>query len=156
MIVGAAMLLVAVTGYASLQLTTPIAIVVVCLAVQGFGCGLMSAPATVAGLSDLPRNLLAQGTVVRSLTGQVGGALSIGVLGAVIAIAMGSHPTPSQTQDAYNAGFAAAGVAVLFALVLSCRMPKVLRSSAPAGVSAGSSPKDPVDVTEEVSFVPVE
>jgi EmrB/QacA subfamily drug resistance transporter len=156
MIIGAAMLLVAVTGYASLRLTTPIAIVVVCLSVQGFGCGLMSAPATVAGLSDLPRNLLAQGTVVRSLTGQVGGALSIGVLGAVIAIAMGSHPSPSQTQDAYNAGFAAAGVAVLFALVFSFRMPKVLRSSAPAGASAASGPKNPVDATEAVSFVPVE
>jgi predicted MFS family arabinose efflux permease len=153
MIAGAALLLAAVAGYASLRLTTPLALIVVLLSLQGFGAGLMSAPATVAGLSDLPRHLLAQGTVVRSLTGQVGGALSIGVLGAVIATAMGSHPTPSEAQAAYNAGFAAAGAAVLIALVLSCRMPKVNRSSQPAELV------EPVDLAEEVepvSFVPVE
>jgi EmrB/QacA subfamily drug resistance transporter len=156
MIAGAGMLLAAVAGYASLRLSTPIAVVVVLLSLQGFGCGLMSAPATVAGLSDLPRHLLAQGTVVRSLTGQVGGALSIGVLGAIIATVMGSHPTPAQAQTAYNAGFAAAGAAVLIALVLSCRMPRVKRTTEPVNAVEAIQAADPADDVEAVTFVPVE
>jgi EmrB/QacA subfamily drug resistance transporter len=131
MITGCTVLLVAVAGYAGLTLTTPIALVVVLLSMQGFGAGLTSPAATVGGLSDLPRHLLAQGTAVRSLAGQVGGALSVGLLGAIIAIGAGSHPTPSQEQDAYNAAFAAAAGIVLVALILAWRLPQSKRSSDP-------------------------
>ena len=120
-------------GYAGLTLTTPIALVVVLLSMQGFGAGLTSPAATVGGLSDLPRHLLAQGTAVRSLAGQVGGALSVGLFGAIIAIGAGSHPTPSQEQDAYNAAFAAAAGIVLVALIFAWRLPQSKRSSDPVG-----------------------
>ncbi len=129
MISGCAMLVAAVAGYAWLTLATPLVFVVVLLCVQGFGAGLTMTAATVGGLSDIPHRLLAQGAAVRSLAGQVGGAMSVALLGAIVAIATGSNPTPSQAQDAYNAAFAvAAGVAFL-AFVLACRMPKPKRSS---------------------------
>jgi MFS transporter, DHA2 family, lincomycin resistance protein len=124
-------LFVAVAGYAWLTLTTPIALVVVLLSMQGFGAGLTSAPATVGGLSDLPRPLLAQGTAVRSLAGQVGGALSVGLLGAIIATLAGPHATPGQEQDAYNAAFAAAAGIVLVALFFAWRLPQSKRLSDP-------------------------
>ncbi len=148
MVVGAAILFVAVAGYASLSLTTPITLVAVLLTVQGLGSGLMGAPATVAGLSDLPRHLLAQGTAIRSLTGQVGGALSVALLGAIIAIGTGSDPTPHQSQAAYNTAFAVAAVIVLIALVLSCRMPNPKRTANPK-----PSPDLPAD-DETVAPVP--
>jgi EmrB/QacA subfamily drug resistance transporter len=144
MIAGSAMLLVAVAGYAGLTMTTPIALVVVLLALQGFGSGLMISPATVAGLSDLPPHLLAQGTTVRALASQVGGALSVGLLGAVVAIGMGSHPTPGQAQAAYDSAFAVAAAVVLLALVFACRMPRSKRSP------------DPVAAVEPVAFLPAE
>jgi MFS family permease len=127
MIVGCAMMLAAVTGFARLTLSTPVAVIGVFLSLQGFGVGLISPAATVAGLSDLPRPLLAQGTALRSLSGQVAGALSVAVLGAIVSIRMGPHPTPAHAQAAYNAAFSAAAGAVLLGFVLTWRMPKQSR-----------------------------
>lgn len=131
MIAGCAMLFAAVAGYTWLTLTTPIALVVVLLSVQGLGAGLTTTAATVGGLSDLPRHLLAHGTAMRSMAGQVGAALSVGLLGAIVAIGTGAHPTPAHAQDAYNSAFAAAACVVLVAFVLACRLPKSKRSSDP-------------------------
>jgi MFS family permease len=150
MVAGSAILFAAVAGYATLTLTTPVALVAVLLMVQGLGAGLMGAPATVAGLSDLPRHLLAQGTAVRSLTGMVGGALSVALLGAIVAIGTGAHPTPHQAQAAYNTAFAVAAGIVLVALVLSCRIPNPKRTANPERMSdplADDQPAAPVPAT---------
>jgi hypothetical protein len=112
----------------------------------------MMTPASVAGLSDLPPHLLAQGAAARSLTGQVGGALSVGILGAIVAIGAGSHPTPGQAQAADNSAFAVVAGAVLVALMLACRLPKRKRSSDPA---TGGMPFRR-DTTEQDLFLPTE
>jgi EmrB/QacA subfamily drug resistance transporter len=124
MVVGCVIIVAAVTGFARLTPTTPVPLIAVLLSVQGFGTGLIGPAATVAGLSDLPRPLLGQGTALRSLSTQVAGALAIAVLGAIVSVWMGPHPTPAQAQAAYNAAFAAAAGAVLLALALAWRMPK--------------------------------
>jgi EmrB/QacA subfamily drug resistance transporter len=124
MIAGATLMLVAVAGFARLTLTTPLALVATLLALQGFGCGIFTPGAMVVGLSHLPDKFLPQGTAIRSLAGQVSGALAVALLGAIIAASAGPHPTPSQAQAGYNAAFAAAAVAVLLGLIFSWLVPR--------------------------------
>jgi EmrB/QacA subfamily drug resistance transporter len=142
MVVGSALMLVAVAGLARLTLTTPILLVTVLLSLQGFGCGVFTPGAMVAGMSELPGALLAQGAAIRSLAGQVSGALAVGALGAVVAIAMGRNPSLAHMQAAYNAAFAFAAGALVLGVAFAWRMPK-------------QSP-DRVIAAEPMAFVPVE
>ena len=123
-LLGCATTLVSMIGFSRLTLTTPLAVVCAFLAVQGVGFGLVSAPAMVAGLSDLPRELTAQGTAVRSLTNQMSGALSVASLGAVVAARMGTHPSQAHAQSAYNGAFVAASIGLLISLILASRLPR--------------------------------
>ena len=101
-ILGCCGMFLAMLGFSQLTLTTPIWVIVALLSLQGLGMGMAMSPTMVAGLSDLPARLMAQGSAVRSLTGQVAGAVSVAVLGAVVSSNMGTDPTPQQSQDAYN------------------------------------------------------
>jgi hypothetical protein len=94
------------------------------LTIQSIGMGLVIAPVVVAGLSDLPRDLIAQGTAVRSLAGQVAGAVAVGIFGAVIATRSGIDPSPAHVQAAYNAAFLVASVGVALALLCAVRLPR--------------------------------
>ncbi len=129
-IVGCATMLVSCTGFALLTVDTPLAVVGVVMALQGAGFGMASSPALVAGLSDLPPALIAQGTAIRSLTREVSGSVSVAVLGAVVAIRMGSDPSVEQSQAAYNAAFALAAVGLAVAIGLALLLPKGLRRTA--------------------------
>lgn len=122
--VGSAMVGVAMVGFAFLRLDTPLLWIDTIMCVQGFGIGLLTAPAMVAGLSELPPHLMAQGTAMRSLLGQVGGALAVAILGAVVALRAGGSVDPSRIQAGYDAAFAAAAVGVGFAFLLAARLPK--------------------------------
>jgi EmrB/QacA subfamily drug resistance transporter len=124
MVLGSATMLIAVAGFSRLTLTTPIPVIALLLAVQGFGCGIFTPGAMVVGMSELPGTLLAQGAAIRSLAGQVSGALAVAVLGAIVAVSVGSHPSPSHAQAGYNAAFAAAAGAVLLGLFFAWRVPK--------------------------------
>jgi len=124
MVVGAALMLGAVAGFARLTLTTPIPFIAVLLSLQGFGCGIFTPGAMVVGISGLPSTLLAQGAAIRTLAGQVSGALAVAVLGAIVSVSLGRHPSPAHAQAGYNAAFAAAAGAVLLGLVFAWRVPK--------------------------------
>lgn len=106
------------------SLDTSVGWLVVVLTFQSFGMGLAVSPAMAAGLGDLPPNLIAQGSTIRGLSGQVAGALAVGMLGAIAGAKMGSSPTPQQAQDGYNFAFIVAAVFVLFAVFLALRIPK--------------------------------
>jgi EmrB/QacA subfamily drug resistance transporter len=123
-ILGCCGMFLAMVGFSQLTLTTPIWVIVALLSLQGLGMGMAMSPTMVAGLSDLPARLMAQGSAVRSLTGQVAGAVSVAVLGAVVSSKMGADPTPQQSQDAYNSAFAWAAVGLLVSLFLAFRLPK--------------------------------
>ena len=122
--VGCAGMVVAMGSFARLTLTTPAWVIVVLLSVQGFSMGLTMSPAMVAGLSDLPARLVAQGSAMRSLVTQVSGAVSVAVLGAVVTSRMGIAPSPEHAQAAYNAAFFVAACGVLVALVVASRLPR--------------------------------
>jgi len=123
-IIGAASMAVALLAFTQLALDTPLPLIAVILAVQGLGFGLLTPPVLVAGLSDLPPRLVSQGTALRSLLNQVSGAVSVALLGAVVATSAGPDPTPTEAQSAYNNAFAVAAVGVLIALVLATRLPR--------------------------------
>jgi EmrB/QacA subfamily drug resistance transporter len=120
---GTAFIFVAMIGFSRLSLTTPVALIIVLMGLQGIGVGLMNAPAMVAGLSELPPNLVSQGTAMRSLTSQVAGAIAVAAFGAVVSGRMGVDPTPAHAQAAYNAAFAAAAACIVVAFLLALRLP---------------------------------
>jgi len=123
-VLGAALMGVALLGFANLRLDTPLPLIAVLLAVQGFGFGLLTPPVLVAGLSDLPPHLMSQGTALRSLLNQVSGAIAVALLGAVVATSAGTNPTPTESQSAFNNAFAVAALGVLLALALATRLPR--------------------------------
>lgn len=125
-IIGCTAMFIAMLGFSQLTLTTPIWVVVAFMSMQGFGMGVSMSPMMVAGLSDLPARLVAQGSAVRSLTTQVSGALAVAVLGAVVSWNMGSDPTPQQAQHAYNSAFMWAAGGLLISVFLAFRFPKSL------------------------------
>ena len=122
--IGTASMGVALFGFARLSLDTPLPLIAMLLAVQGFGFGLLSPPIQVAGLSDLPARLMSQGTAVRALVNQVSAAISVALLGAVVATSAGTSPSPTEAQSAYNNAFAVAAFGVLIAFALAIRLPR--------------------------------
>lgn len=132
MVCGSALMVGAVAGFAKLTLTTPLPVIALLLALQGFGCGVFTPGAMVVGMSELPPAMLAQGAAMRTLAGQVSGALAVAVLGAIVAVSLGQHPSPAHAQAGYNAAFAAAAVAVLLGLVFCWLVPRSTRDRAVA------------------------
>jgi DHA2 family multidrug resistance protein len=121
---GCTLVVVAMVGFARLTLGTPMLLVGAILCLQGLGVGIVTSPAFVAGLSDLPPHLTAQGTAMRSLLGQVSGALAVAILGAVVAARGGASADPVHAQQAYDAAFLVAAVGVGVSLLLAARLPR--------------------------------
>jgi EmrB/QacA subfamily drug resistance transporter len=122
--IGALSMIAAAIGFATLTLTTPLWLIEIYMCVNSFGIGILTAPALVAGISDLPPHLTSQGTAVRSLLSQISGALAVAILGAIVAARSGTSTNPRHLQSAYDMAFAAAAIGVLFAVVLALRLPK--------------------------------
>jgi EmrB/QacA subfamily drug resistance transporter len=122
-LIGCGAIFLTLIVFAHLSLTTPIGLILALLSTQSIGMGLVNAPAVVAGLRHLPANLLAQGTSVRSLTGQISGALAIAILGAIVATASGTNTSPADAQAAYNDAFFAAAIGLAVAIVMAIRLP---------------------------------
>lgn len=132
---GCGAMVVAMGAFTRLTLTTPLPVIGIVLCVQGLGMGTLTAPAMIAGLSELPANLTSQGTALRSLLGQVSGALAVAILGAVVAARSGMDPTPVREQAAYGTAFGVAALGVCCSFLLAWRLPRG-RPTLPADVEA--------------------
>ena len=110
-------------SFARLTLHTPLVLIGLVMCVHGLGFGLVTPAGLVAGLSELPSHLVSQGTAVRALLTQASGAISVAVLGAVVAARAGAHPSAVDAQSSYNTAFAVAAAGVVVALVLAVRLP---------------------------------
>lgn len=135
-VAGCVGMFVAMLCFSQLNLTTPVWVIVLLLSVQGFSMGLTTSPTMVAGLSELPPRLVAQGSAVRSLTSQVSGAVAVAVLGSVVTSQMGVDPSPQQSQDAYNMAFLVAAGGVVISLLLAMRLPRQPSTQPPSPVEA--------------------
>jgi EmrB/QacA subfamily drug resistance transporter len=116
--------LLGLLGLSHLTLTSSLSWMIVLLVVQSCGIGLAATSSTVAGLSTLPPNLVAQGSALRSLTGQASGAFAIAIFGAVVATSAGAHPSAVRAQHAYNAAFAWAMIGAVISFVFATRLPR--------------------------------
>jgi len=121
--IGCAGMFVAMVMFSQLSLTSPVWVITALMSFQGFGWGLTTSPTMVAGMGELPPNLLAQGTAVRSLAQQVSAAMSVAVLGAVVSIRLGTDVSPSHAQSAYNATFLVGALGTVVAFFLALRLP---------------------------------
>ena len=89
------------------------------LVIQGIGMGLVFMPTTLAAMNSLPARFVAQASAMNNLVRQLGGAVGIAVLSAVIVASVGDvRPvglSPEETQVAYNRVFVMASWSFLVA-----------------------------------------
>jgi predicted MFS family arabinose efflux permease len=134
MIAGTSLMCVGAFLLGQIKPSTPDAMIVLGLAVQGLGFGLASLPALVVAVNKLEQRYVAQASTLRTLTSQVAGATSVAVLTAVVAIRMGSGtPSAEHQQAAYDTAFLAASIGMVIALLLALRVPKTWKTGAATG-----------------------
>lgn len=79
------------------------------LVIQGLGMGLVFMPTTVAAMNSLPSRFVAQASAVNNLARQLGGAIGVAALSALLVADLGavspSGPDLDQAQAAYNRVF---------------------------------------------------
>jgi len=100
---------VALAGYQTLGITTPIWILAVLFFVQGAGMGSVMPPSTEAVMSVVPRERAGAGSALTNVARQVSGALGVAVLGSILAQAYRAQLSPHLTGLAAAAKGAAAG-----------------------------------------------
>ena len=108
MVVASGLLVVAVAlaGYQTLGITTPIWVLGGLFFIQGAGMGTVMPPATEAVMSVVPRERAGSGSALTNTTRQVAAALGVAVLGSILAQAyrgqLGPHLTalPAQARGA--------------------------------------------------------
>ena len=128
LIIGTSVMAVGLLALANMGLSTPLWLVAIFLAVQGTGMGLHAAPATVAAMDTLTPDLLGDGTAVRNLASQVGGAVSVALMGAVYAIVTPVGATPEQAQRGYDVIFYVALAGMVGAIALAVKLRPVPRA----------------------------
>jgi EmrB/QacA subfamily drug resistance transporter len=113
-VVFAAGLLTAAVGFRS-----PLWVLVSVLSIQGFGVGLHQAPVTVAAMSSLPSRLVGQGSTLRTLGGNVSGAMFVAGLGAVLSVVTPTDPSTAELRSAFEAVFWVSSVLVAPGIVMA-------------------------------------
>jgi sugar phosphate permease len=100
---------VALAGYQTLGITTPIWVLAVLFFVQGAGMGTVMPPSTEAVMSVVPRERAGSGSALTNVARQVSGALGVAVLGSILAQAYRAQLSPHLTGLAAAAKGSAAG-----------------------------------------------
>src|SRR5262249_33068970 len=90
-------------GLSRLSLNAPVSLLIVLMTIQAFSLGMSMPPSLVAGLSEVPPHLLTHASAIRTLTNQVGGAVAVATLGAVVNSATPTNATRNEAWQAYAA-----------------------------------------------------
>jgi MFS family permease len=83
--VGLGLVTIGLIGFAFVGATTPLWVLIVLTFIQGSGMANVIPPATESIMSSLPREKAGVGSAVSNTIRQVGGALGVAVLGAILA-----------------------------------------------------------------------
>jgi Na+/melibiose symporter-like transporter len=94
--------------FATLQVHTGYARVLLAIMVLGVGMGLTMAPATDSIMGSLPRAKAGVGSAVNDTTRQVGGALGVAILGSILSSTYASRMTSALSGHAVPAAAASA------------------------------------------------
>lgn len=131
-----------VTGGASVALgglafalwspTTSMTLVLLAMALHGFGHGMCMGPGAVVAISRLSPQQMPAGSTLRQMIQQLGGVAASAVLGTVLSTMRASATTVTQIQHSYNVVFAIATVAGVGIVLLALRVPPIDRSTGPA------------------------
>ncbi|HLK02687.1 MAG TPA: MFS transporter, partial [Streptosporangiaceae bacterium] len=92
---GMVVMTVVITGYATLGVHSPIWVMCVLFAVQGAGMGVVMPAATAAIMDVLPREKAGSASALTNTARQVAVALSVAVLGSILAVAYRGSLGPS-------------------------------------------------------------
>jgi MFS family permease len=122
-VTGCLLMMIGAAGNAFISPHTSLAWIATSLAIQGIGVGIVMIPATVAGLNAIADHAMAHASTIRSLTNQVGAAMSVAVMFALVNARLASATTAQQTQRAYNSVFIVAIVALAVASLVALRLP---------------------------------
>jgi EmrB/QacA subfamily drug resistance transporter len=122
-VIGCGGVAVAMIGFWRMPLSTPIAVILALMSLQGMSWGLTTSPALVAGLGEVPKRLLSQASAVRSLAQQVAGAVSVAALGAVVTARLTDDAAKSEAWDAYGAAYLVAAIASAAAAIVALGLP---------------------------------
>src|SRR4029079_9468749 len=122
-VTGCLLMMIGAAGNAFISPHTSLAWITTCLAIQGLGVGIVMIPATVVGLNAIADHSMAHASTIRSLSNQVGAAISVAVMFALVNSRLASATTAAQTKRAYNSVFIVAMVALAVAILIGLRMP---------------------------------
>jgi len=122
-VTGCALMMIGAAGNAFISPTTSVGWISGSLAVQGLGVGMAMIPVTVVGLNAIAPESMAHATTIRSLTNQVGAALSVAAMFALVNARLALATSVDEQQAAYNSVFIVALVALGIAAVVALRMP---------------------------------
>ncbi|MGE0878535.1 MAG: DHA2 family efflux MFS transporter permease subunit [Acidimicrobiia bacterium] len=125
---GSGLIIVAMLCLSRLTLTTPLWLIGTFIAFQGAGVGIGMAPLLIAGMSDLPSDLIARGSAVRSLANQIAGAIAVAALGALVSAKISANATAKQQINAYNTAFFAMALVMIGGVVMASRLPRTATS----------------------------
>ncbi|MEO8693490.1 MAG: MDR family MFS transporter [Acidimicrobiales bacterium] len=120
---GCLLMMIGAAGNAFISPSTSVVWIATSLAIQGMGVGVVMIPVTVVGLNAIADHSMAHATTIRSLTNQVGAALSVAGLFALVNARLASAKSVNAEQSAYNSTFIVAMVVLAIAVIIAWRMP---------------------------------
>ena len=133
---------VALAGYQTLGIITPIWVLGGLFFIQGAGMGTVMPPATEAVMSVVPRERAGSGSALTNTTRQVAAALGVAVLGSILAQAyrgqLGPHLTALPAQATVAAPAAGAAEAASHAEPVPAIAPAQAVAAAGEAGAAGS------------------
>lgn len=128
-----------VTGGASIALgglamafwspTTPMTLVLLAMALHGFGHGMCMGPGAVVAISRLSPQQMAAGSTLRQMIQQLGGVAASAVLGTVLASLRAGASTVTEIQRSYDVVFAIAAAAGVGIVLLALMVPPIDRGT---------------------------
>lgn len=109
--------------------TTPMTLVLLAMALHGFGHGMCMGPGAVVAISRLSPQQMAAGSTLRQMIQQLGGVAASAVLGTVLASLRAGASTVTEIQRSYDVVFAIAAAAGVGIVLLALMVPPIDRGT---------------------------
>ena len=122
-VIGCIGVAISMVGFWQADVGTPVAGVLGLMMLQGAAWGLTMSPLVVGGLGEVPARVLGQASAVRSLAQQVGGAIGIAALTAVVTSGTTSHAAGADSWNTYSLAYVVAAGTSIAAACLALQLP---------------------------------
>jgi EmrB/QacA subfamily drug resistance transporter len=109
------------------------------LVIGGFGMGFAMTPTAAAVLGSVPVEKSGVGSAILNSMRQVGGALGIALMGAIMAAEIGDRRTPEAFVDAFSTTLVVSGLIALAGAVVAATFVRKVRHAPPVAVAEAAS-----------------